>query len=317
MSPSASMCAGSPARRARARVARAPGAGAARRLWPPQAARAVGRPAAARGAGAGAVHAPKVLLLDEPLGALDRRLRQEMQVELRAIQRESGVTTIFVTHDQEEALTLSDRIAIINEGRLVQIGAPPRSMNGRDPIRRPVPGRCQCLPRHGGARVAVFRWDLIRSALPATGPTDLSVAGEDQPARGGHAGRGCPDGEVVQGHGRDLFRCQPDLSHRVAVLGRPLVVFVQDRVVAMCLRRGEPVLAHGARAWRAAGGRRPVRATPPNSLCRGPGTPGRRPPCRDELSPLGCCASRRSSMPRARPGDPFGPGDEVRSGGMR
>jgi ABC-type Fe3+/spermidine/putrescine transport system ATPase subunit len=67
---------------------------------------------------------PKVLLLDEPLGALDRRLRQEMQVELREIQRETGITAIFVTHDQEEALTLSDRIAIINDGRLVQTGRP-------------------------------------------------------------------------------------------------------------------------------------------------------------------------------------------------
>jgi spermidine/putrescine ABC transporter ATP-binding subunit len=67
---------------------------------------------------------PKVLLLDEPLGALDRRLRQEMQVELRDIQRESGVTAIFVTHDQEEALTLSDRIAIIDQGRLIQVDAP-------------------------------------------------------------------------------------------------------------------------------------------------------------------------------------------------
>jgi spermidine/putrescine ABC transporter ATP-binding subunit len=67
---------------------------------------------------------PKVLLLDEPLGALDRRLRQEMQVELKDIQRSSGVTTIFVTHDQEEALTLSDRVAIINEGRIAQIGSP-------------------------------------------------------------------------------------------------------------------------------------------------------------------------------------------------
>ena len=67
---------------------------------------------------------PKVLLLDEPLGALDRRLRQEMQVELKDIQRKSGVTTIFVTHDQEEALTLSDRIAIIDQGRLMQVGAP-------------------------------------------------------------------------------------------------------------------------------------------------------------------------------------------------
>jgi putative spermidine/putrescine transport system ATP-binding protein/spermidine/putrescine transport system ATP-binding protein len=67
---------------------------------------------------------PKVLLLDEPLGALDRRLRQEMQVELKDIQRETGVTAIFVTHDQEEALTLSDRVAIIDQGKLIQVDAP-------------------------------------------------------------------------------------------------------------------------------------------------------------------------------------------------
>ncbi len=67
---------------------------------------------------------PKVLLLDEPLGALDRKLRQEMQVELKEIQRSIGITTIFVTHDQEEALTLSDRIAIIDRGKLVQVGEP-------------------------------------------------------------------------------------------------------------------------------------------------------------------------------------------------
>ena len=67
---------------------------------------------------------PSVLLLDEPLSALDRRLRQEMQIELIRIQKESGLTTIFVTHDQEEALTLSDRVAILDRGRIVQIGAP-------------------------------------------------------------------------------------------------------------------------------------------------------------------------------------------------
>jgi spermidine/putrescine ABC transporter ATP-binding subunit len=67
---------------------------------------------------------PRVLLLDEPLGALDRRLRQQMQIELRQIQREVGITAIFVTHDQEEALTLSDRVALINEGRIVQVGTP-------------------------------------------------------------------------------------------------------------------------------------------------------------------------------------------------
>src|SRR5262245_35991977 len=67
---------------------------------------------------------PRVLLRDEPLGALDKRLRQQMQIELRQIQREVGITTVFVTHDQEEALTLSDRIAIFNEGRAIQVGSP-------------------------------------------------------------------------------------------------------------------------------------------------------------------------------------------------
>ena len=67
---------------------------------------------------------PRVLLLDEPLSALDRRLRQEMQIELRHIQRESGLTTIFVTHDQEEALTLSDAVAILDHGKIVQEGRP-------------------------------------------------------------------------------------------------------------------------------------------------------------------------------------------------
>jgi spermidine/putrescine transport system ATP-binding protein len=67
---------------------------------------------------------PTVLLLDEPLSALDRRLRQDMQVELRRIQRDSGLTTIFVTHDQEEALALSDHVAILDHGRIVQEGTP-------------------------------------------------------------------------------------------------------------------------------------------------------------------------------------------------
>jgi putative spermidine/putrescine transport system ATP-binding protein len=67
---------------------------------------------------------PRVLLLDEPLGALDLKLRQEMQVELKSIQRQVGITFVFVTHDQEEALTMSDRLAVFNQGRIVQVGTP-------------------------------------------------------------------------------------------------------------------------------------------------------------------------------------------------
>jgi putative spermidine/putrescine transport system ATP-binding protein len=70
------------------------------------------------------VNQPKVLLLDEPLGALDLKLREQMQVELKTLQRNLGITFVFVTHDQGEALSMADKVAIFNEGRIVQVGAP-------------------------------------------------------------------------------------------------------------------------------------------------------------------------------------------------
>jgi putative spermidine/putrescine transport system ATP-binding protein len=70
------------------------------------------------------VNRPKVLLLDEPLGALDLKLREQMQVELKSIQRDVGITFVYVTHDQDEALTMSDRIAVFNEGRIEQVSSP-------------------------------------------------------------------------------------------------------------------------------------------------------------------------------------------------
>jgi putative spermidine/putrescine transport system ATP-binding protein len=70
------------------------------------------------------VNRPRVLLLDEPLGALDLKLREQMQVELKSIQQEVGITFVYVTHDQEEALTMSNRIAVFNAGRIEQIGEP-------------------------------------------------------------------------------------------------------------------------------------------------------------------------------------------------
>ena len=88
---------------------------------------AVRRPAAARRAGPGAGQPPAALLLDEPLGALDLKLRQAMQVELKRIQREVGITFVYVTHDQNEALTMSDRIAVMNDGVIEHLG-PPREI---------------------------------------------------------------------------------------------------------------------------------------------------------------------------------------------
>ena len=70
------------------------------------------------------VNRPRVLLLDEPLGALDLKLREDMQIELKQIQQQVGITFIYVTHDQGEALTMSDRLAVFNNGRIEQLGAP-------------------------------------------------------------------------------------------------------------------------------------------------------------------------------------------------
>ena len=76
------------------------------------------------------VNTPRALLLDEPLGALDLKLRQELQIELKQLQQELGMTFVYVTHDQEEALTMSDRIAVFNNGRIEQVGSP---VSGRAP----------------------------------------------------------------------------------------------------------------------------------------------------------------------------------------
>lgn len=75
------------------------------------------------------VNEPKVLLLDEPLAALDLKLRKEMQYELKRIQQEVGITFIFVTHDQEEALTMSDKIVVMQKGEILQIGTPQEIYN--------------------------------------------------------------------------------------------------------------------------------------------------------------------------------------------
>ena len=104
------------------------------------------------------VNRPQVLLLDEPLGALDLKLRQEMQVELKRIQQEVGITFVYVTHDQEEALTMSDRLAVFNEGRIEQVGAPGRGLRApgervhRRLRRRLERARARRPPLHDPAR---------------------------------------------------------------------------------------------------------------------------------------------------------------------
>ena len=122
------------------------------------------------------VNQPSVLLLDEPLGALDAKLRQEMQSELKRIQREVGITFVYVTHDQEEALTMSDRLAVFNQGRIEQLGTPV------DVYERPASdfvagfiGISNLLERDG--RHITVRPEKIRLAAPgdAVGPDETSA----------------------------------------------------------------------------------------------------------------------------------------------
>lgn len=114
---------------------------------------------------------PPVLLCDEPLGALDRKLRQQMQFELKQLQKDLGVTLVFVTHDQEEALAMSDRIAVMNAGRIEQIGTPgeiyerPRTRFVADFI-----GEINLMEEPGGKALAV-RPEKIVLGAPSTGLT--------------------------------------------------------------------------------------------------------------------------------------------------
>ena len=104
------------------------------------------------------VNRPRVLLLDEPLGALDLKLREQMQVELKSIQGEVGITFVYVTHDQDEALTMSDRIAVFNEGRIEQVSPPvelyeqPGDRIRRRLRRRLQPARARRLALHDPPR---------------------------------------------------------------------------------------------------------------------------------------------------------------------
>jgi len=174
---------------------------------------------------------PKVLLLDEPFSALDRNLRASMQVELKEIQRKLGVTTIFVTHDQSEALSLSDRIAVVAEGRIRQLGTPDEIY--RRPVDRFVAsfvGDVNVLRARleridgavatvalGAARVLVPSRTLQGAAIGSTvdlfvRPEELRPADHDAPV----AARGIVAAQSYQGGHVDLYVDAPEaLSGRV------------------------------------------------------------------------------------------------------
>ena len=119
------------------------------------------------------VNRPRVLLLDEPLSALDANLRRQMQTELKSLQREVGITFIFVTHDQEEAMALSDRVALLRAGHLNRLPAPAKSMASPLP---PTPPNSSarpicCAPTCATESPALERLSGAPSALPERSPT--------------------------------------------------------------------------------------------------------------------------------------------------
>jgi spermidine/putrescine ABC transporter ATP-binding subunit len=124
------------------------------------------------------INHPKVLLLDEPLGALDLKLRQQMQVELKSIQQRVGITFIFVTHDQEEALTMSDRIAVMRTGQLEQVGTPEQIYDTPDTafVARFI-GSANMIP----VTIEGNHGDTVQLKLPGARLCDVATAGRSFP----------------------------------------------------------------------------------------------------------------------------------------
>jgi spermidine/putrescine ABC transporter ATP-binding subunit len=176
------------------------------------------------------VYRPRVVLLDEPLAALDKRLREEMRDELRAIQRSVGITTVFVTHDQTEALGLSDRIAVMRGGRIEQLGAP-REIYERPATRfvadfigasTVLRGRAVGADRVEMAGGAILRV-AGRRALAAGADVELAIRPERvrlAPAPGDNVVEARIEGLVYQG-------AQTELTARLAD-GQRVLVFVTE-----------------------------------------------------------------------------------------
>ncbi|MCY4223064.1 MAG: ABC transporter ATP-binding protein [Thiotrichales bacterium] len=188
---------------------------------------------------------PRVLLLDEPLGALDKRLRRRMQVELRQIQREVGITTVFVTHDQEEALTLSDRIAILDTGRIVQSG-PPRAVYER-------PETVFAADFLGDANFFTGRVDdegrvrtssgsaLLAAGVPEDAGGEIILAVRPEKLRIARAGTPELDGaNRLAGTVAGVLYAGSTVTYRVACGEAEVTVLEQNRE-AVSIAQGEPV----------------------------------------------------------------------------
>jgi putative spermidine/putrescine transport system ATP-binding protein len=162
------------------------------------------------------VNRPRVLLLDEPLGALDLKLREEMQIELKQIQQQVGITFIYVTHDQGEALTMSDRLAVFNRGRIEQVGAP------ADVYERPA---TQFVAGFVGTS-NLLSGDVAQAVVGRGGtftvrPEKIRLGGLDETPGDGHIG--------ARGHIRKVVYLGPDTRYLVTLdAGGELTVTQQN-----------------------------------------------------------------------------------------
>jgi putative spermidine/putrescine transport system ATP-binding protein len=162
------------------------------------------------------VNRPRVLLLDEPLGALDLKLREEMQIELKVIQQQVGITFIYVTHDQEEALTMSDRIAVFNAGRIEQVGSP------ADVYERPgTPFVAGFVGTSNLLRDDVARQIVGRDGTFTVRPEKIRIASPDDPV--------AEDESSATGTIRSVVYLGPDTRYVVTLdAGSELVVTQQN-----------------------------------------------------------------------------------------
>jgi spermidine/putrescine transport system ATP-binding protein len=189
---------------------------------------------------------PAVLLLDEPLGALDAKLRKALQIELKALQEKIGITFVYVTHDQEEALTMSDRIAVMSEGRIEQVGPPkqvyeePRTTYVADflgvsnlmdatALGRSAEGNCRI-------RLGDFEVEAARGHLDARGEVKVVIR---------------PERVRIQGREASGANCMPAMVERVVYVGPVIQMLVRlafgETIQAMVPNQGQgPVYAQGS-----------------------------------------------------------------------
>jgi len=256
------------------------------------------------------VYRPRVLLLDEPLAALDKKLREEMRVELRAIQRSVGITTVFVTHDQAEALGLADRIAVLNHGRIEQLGAP------REIYERPATrfvadfiGASTVLRGHAVAadRVTVAAGTLRVAgggAWPAGADVELAIRPERVRLAAG------PGDNVLDARVEGLVYqgAQTEVTARLDDGQRVLVFVTEPAPVPLApgqtVRLHLPADAFMVLAWVACGsawtsaGRSRTSSPPTSPDARGRARCRRRP----RIPPTGCSPAWPSSAGRRGPG---------------